>query len=95
MDEFLFLLQAKVTDWPTIAVGILAGLIAWSWVSVPLMAAAGALAAELVIMAVRGWPIRPFFLAAGFLAALAWTVLAHAVRTLALSWLRPPPTGTA
>jgi hypothetical protein len=94
MDEFLFLLQAKLTDWPTIAVGLAAGLLAWSRSGVALMMAAAALAAEIIIMLVRGWPIRPYWLLVGLVAVLPWAMLGFAFRAMVLALARKRDSGS-
>ena len=94
MDELLFLLQAKLMDWPTIAVGFVAGLLAWSRWGVPLMAVAAALAAEFIIMLVRGWPIRPYWILVGLIAVLPWAMLGLALRAAILALVRRSRSGS-
>ena len=85
MEETLFLFVARLFDWPTIAIGIGAGVVAWSRSSVLAMAAVTAVLAEFTLMLVRGWPIRPYWLAVGFLAAVPWTSLGFLLRSVILA----------
>lgn len=92
MDNPLSLLLLKFLDWPTILAGISAGLLAWSGWSVAVAAIMAAIAAEVILMQVRGWPIRPYWIVVGLVAVLPWTALGFALRSLlalSLRKLRP------
>jgi hypothetical protein len=93
MEEVLFLLVAKLLDWPTIAIGVGAGVVAWSRSGVLVMAAVTAVLTEFALMLVRGWPIRPYWLAIGFLAAVPWTSLGFLLRSVILSMMRKSSSG--
>ena len=93
MEEFLFLFVAKLFDWPTITIGIVAGVVAWSRSGVLVMAAATAVLAEFALVLVRGWPIRPYWLAVGFLAAVPWTSLGFLLRSVILTMMRKSRSG--
>lgn len=88
MDTMLFLLQAKLLDWPTILAGLCAGLLAWSRSSAAALTLVAALIAEMILMQVRGWPIRPSWVVVGLVAALPWAALGYACRFLLLRLLR-------
>jgi hypothetical protein len=93
VEEILFLLVAKLFDWPTVAIGICAGVVAWSRPSMLAMAAVTAGLAELTLMLVRGWPIRPYWLAVGFLAAVPWCALGFLLRSAILALIRRSRSG--
>ena len=93
VEETLFLFVARLFDWPTIAVGIVVGVVAWSRLGVLVMAAVTAVLAELALMLVRGWPIRPYWLAVGFLAAVPWTSLGFLLRSVILTMMRKSRSG--
>lgn len=88
MEGLLFLLVAKLLDWPTILAGICAGLLAWSRLGVAGMTLIAAVIAEVILTQVRGWPIRPYWVAVGVLAALPWAVLGFMLRTAILALVR-------
>jgi len=84
----LFLLVAKLLDWPTILAGICAGLLAWSRVGAAGMTLIAAVIAEVILTQVRGWPIRPYWIAIGVVAALPWAVLGFVLRSVILALVR-------
>lgn len=88
MEGPLFLLEAKLLDWPTILAGISAGLLAWSRVGVVAMTLIAAVLAELILAQVRGWSIRPDWIAVGVVAALPWAVLGFVLRSVVLALAR-------
>lgn len=88
MEGPLFLLTARLLDWPTILCGVVAGVLAWSRIGILVLTLVASVAAELILTQVRGWPIRPYWLAVGAVAALPWAVLGFALRAAILGLVR-------